>query len=61
VLPGGADDLLSVREVAERLGVSTASVYKLCDRSELAHVRVGNTIRFTPAAVAFFVRRGGGR
>ena len=31
---------LSVREAAQRLSVSTATVYALCDRGELAHVRV---------------------
>ena len=41
--------MLSVREVAEILGVCTASVHKLIDRGELAHVRVGNVIRVAPA------------
>jgi excisionase family DNA binding protein len=37
--------LLTVREVAEALSVSTATVYSLCDRDELAHVRILNAIR----------------
>jgi excisionase family DNA binding protein len=34
-----------VREAARVLRVSTATVYKLCTRGELAHVRVLNSIR----------------
>lgn len=37
--------LLSVREVARRLGVHPSTVYGLCERGELAHVRVSNAIR----------------
>ena len=55
--PGGADDLLKVRDVAVRLGVSTAIVYKLCDRGELSHVRVSNAIRIAPADLAEFIDR----
>ena len=33
------DRLFTVREVAERLRVSSATVYALCDHGELAHVR----------------------
>ena len=51
---GGADDLISVREVAKRLGVSTATVYRLCDSGALPHVRVSNAIRFAPEAIAAF-------
>jgi excisionase family DNA binding protein len=37
--------LLNVTEVARRLGVSTATVYKPCDGGALAHVRVLNPVR----------------
>ena len=37
--------LLSVRQVAYLLGVCTATVYRLCERGELAHVRVSHSIR----------------
>ncbi len=50
----GADHLLCVREVAARLGVSTATVYKLCERGELPHVRVSNAIRIAPADLEAF-------
>jgi len=42
---------LTVREAARVLKVSTATVYKLCARGELAHVRVLNVIRIPAAAV----------
>ena len=47
--PGG---FLTVREAARALRVSTATVYKLCAREELAHVRVLNVIRIPAAAVS---------
>jgi len=47
--------LLTVSEVADRLTVSAATVYKLCDRGELAHVRVLNAIRVGEADLASFL------
>jgi excisionase family DNA binding protein len=52
VLPGR---LLTVREVAARLGVCTALVYTLCDRGELPHVRVSNAIRVTDADLDAYI------
>jgi excisionase family DNA binding protein len=43
--------LLTVREVAALLAVSTPIVYSLCERGELAHVRISNAIRIAPQAV----------
>ena len=54
---GGADHLLTIRDVATRLGVSTATVYALCDRGELAHVRISNAIRVAPTDLAAFVEQ----
>jgi excisionase family DNA binding protein len=48
---------LTLREAAERLAVSTATVYALCDRGELPHVRISNAIRITPADLAAFLAR----
>jgi excisionase family DNA binding protein len=36
--------LLTVREAAARLGVSTSTVYDLCARGKLVHIRAGNAI-----------------
>ncbi len=43
--------MLTVREVALALQVSTATVYKLCARGELAHLRVLNLIRIPEGAL----------
>jgi len=43
--PRAMTRFLKVGEVAERLGVSTATVYALCKRGELAHLRFANSIR----------------
>jgi excisionase family DNA binding protein len=42
---GSKQALLSVRQVAQLLGVSTAIVYRLCEHGDLAHVRISNVIR----------------
>ena len=42
---GSIGRLLTVREVAERLMVCNATVYALCERGELRHLRVSNAIR----------------
>ena len=39
---------LTVREVAQRLLVRPVTVYRLCERGELAHLRVSNAIRIRP-------------
>ena len=43
--------MLTVREVARLLRVSTATVYKLCTRGELGCVRVLNVIRIPAGLV----------
>ena len=48
---------LTVREVAARLSVSTATVYKLCTRGELAYVRILGAIRLAPDDLAALVAR----
>ncbi len=55
LVPAEVEILLSVREVAAALSVSTATVYKLVDRGQLAHRRVLNAIRIRPADLAAFI------
>jgi len=43
--------------VAAQLGVSTATVYKLCAARELTHVRVLGAIRIARAGLAAYVAR----
>ncbi|MBK7858417.1 MAG: helix-turn-helix domain-containing protein [Archangiaceae bacterium] len=50
--------LLTVRQVAERLAVSTATVYALVGRGELEHARVSNAIRVSPEALERYLTRG---
>jgi excisionase family DNA binding protein len=42
--------MLTVAEAAQRLRVSRATVYKLVAEGRLAHVRIGNQIRFQPGS-----------
>ena len=46
---------LTVRQVAEQLRVSPATVYALVERGEIAHVRVSNVIRIAPDALAAYL------
>jgi excisionase family DNA binding protein len=57
VAPAG--QLLTVREAARVLRVSTATVYKLCARGELGHVRVLNSIRVPSEALGMLPGRKG--
>jgi excisionase family DNA binding protein len=50
------EPLLSVREVAHALSVAPYTVYALCDRGELPHVRVSSAIRVRPVDLQAFVR-----
>jgi excisionase family DNA binding protein len=49
---GDVDCLLTVADVSRRLRVSRATVYKLVAEGRLAHVRIGNSIRFWPDVAA---------
>lgn len=42
----GNDRLLSVREVASWLGMSTPWIYKECEKGALPFLRLGQAIRF---------------
>ena len=50
--------LLTVREAAALLRISRATLYKLCSQNQVAHVRVGNTIRIPPESLAASMRNG---
>jgi excisionase family DNA binding protein len=47
---GDVDCLLTVAEIARRLRVSRATVYKLVGEGKLPHMRIGNQIRFVGTA-----------
>lgn len=52
----GALEFLTVREVARALRVCTATVYRMCERGDLGHMRVANAIRVSKAALDAFIR-----
>jgi excisionase family DNA binding protein len=54
----GSQQFMTVREVARKLRVSTATVYKLCARGELVHVRVLNVVRIPATVVQAIATRG---
>jgi len=56
-LPRSRRPLLSVREAARLLGLSPATVYKLCADGHLAHARLMSAIRIVPSDLAEFVAR----
>jgi excisionase family DNA binding protein len=56
-MPIPTEPLLSVREVARNLGVSTPIVYRLCERGELVHIRVGSAIRIASVDIATYLGR----
>jgi len=47
-LSGGIEQLLTVREIADHLGVRAATVYKWAAGGVLPHVRIVNVIRIRP-------------
>lgn len=52
------NNLLSVREAAERLGVSADTVYGLCSAGKIAHARVGlgrGKIKISEEALAAYL------
>ncbi len=48
-LHGDPGALLTIAEVAQRLRVCNQTVYKLCERGALVHVRIVDSIRVRPA------------
>lgn len=55
-LSGLSERLLSVTQVAERLGLSKHTVYILCGRGEIPSTRIANRIRVPQAALEQFVQ-----
>jgi excisionase family DNA binding protein len=49
--PGPTPRLLTVREAAKVLRVSAATVYGLCSKGSLRHIRVSNSIRIPETSI----------
>lgn len=45
---GGRNRLPRVRDVAEQIGVCSATVYRLVESGDLPHIRIVNSIRIRP-------------
>lgn len=60
LVPSVSPGLLTVRDVARQLNVSTATVYKLVSSGQLAHVRISNAIRVDQEDLGTFLLRGRG-
>jgi len=50
VLQGFSGKLVSPRKAAAVLGVNRETIYRLCARAELPHIRVGAALRIDLAA-----------
>jgi excisionase family DNA binding protein len=61
VLYSGRGQLLRVAEVAKKLGVCNATVYRLCESGALPHVRVVNSIRVRPKDLGEYLGGARGR
>jgi excisionase family DNA binding protein len=55
-----SETLLTVKDVAARLALSTKSIYRLIEAEELKVVRLGGTVRIHPDDLRAFIneRRG---
>jgi excisionase family DNA binding protein len=51
------DSLLTIGEVALRLGVSRATAYKLCAAGQLPHLRICNALRVRLVDLLYFFAR----
>jgi len=49
------DELYTIREVAEKLKISTSSVYRYIESGRLQHVRIGSNIRLNKDHVTAFL------
>jgi len=54
---GSRETLLSVRQVAQLLHVSTTTIYRLCEAGELAHLRVSHAVRIAPADLVAYLKK----
>ena len=47
--------LLTVKQTAERLGLSVDYTYRLCERGDIAVTRIGSSVRVSEESLAAFV------
>ena len=49
------NEILTVKQLAELLQVSTRTVYRLVDEEKIGCIRVGGALRFTPADIDRYI------
>jgi excisionase family DNA binding protein len=54
-MEGGSTRLLRIEDVADRLAVSRAMVFKLVAQGDLPSVRIGRAVRIRPGAVEEYI------
>jgi len=53
----GPPSLLSTREAAKRIGVSTRTLYRMTDRRQIPFIKLDGVLRFEPKDVEHFIQR----
>lgn len=60
--PAGAiDELLRTREAAEALTIGERTLQKLTQEGKVECIRIGRSVRYSRAALAAFLAKGGAR
>jgi len=49
-------ELLTVKQVRERIPISASNLYRLAESGEIEHYRIGGRLYFTPEGVSRFLR-----
>ena len=48
-------EFFTLREVADKLKISTSSMYRYVERGIFPHIRIGSNIRFTAEHIEYFL------
>jgi len=49
------EELLTIREVADKLKISVSSIYRYVETNRFPHIKIGTNIRFTQEHIATFL------
>jgi len=49
------EELLTIREVADKLKISVSSVYRYVETGRFPHIKIGTNIRFSQEHIAAFL------
>jgi excisionase family DNA binding protein len=56
-IPIGPPCLLSTREAAKRIGVSTRTLHRMKERRQISFIKLDGVLRFEPKDVEHFIQR----